>query len=480
MTRTRGFRFQLRVMLCVLLSSLCAITTATAHEVQPGVMDVGIEGELLNLHIEWILEAPVAGLDLVDVTDTNDADGAEEYDRLRALGPDALAERFRAVWPDLIGKITARAGETPLDLTLESVSVPETGDTDLARTSTVHLSAVLPPDGTPLILGWTADLGPLVVRQRAVEGGYAGYLTDGTHSDPIPRIGPTDQSWGEAFTDYIGVGFDHIVPKGLDHILFVLGLFFLSLHLGPLLWQISAFTLAHTVTLALGALDLVRISPDIVEPLIAASIVYVGIENLFARKLHPWRPFVVFAFGLLHGLGFASVLADFGLGADHFVAKLIGFNVGVEIGQLAVIAAAFATLAIAFGNHDWWHRRIAAPVSVAIALIAAFWVLERTGMIDPVGAWAPFSLLTEGGAPAFWTLLAVLAIAILLTAIVMPLPEADGLRDGAGFITSFIAFTGIVATFTSGAWLLTLAIAAIWVLALRLQSLGGPDEKATP
>ncbi|MBT8424005.1 MAG: HupE/UreJ family protein [Silicimonas sp.] len=476
MTRSRGFLFQLRVILTALVSSLWAITTATAHEVQPGVMDVDISGERLDLHIEWILEAPVAGLDLDGVADTNEADGAEDYDRLRALSPDEMAARFREAWPGLRDKITARAGDTPLDLTLESVDVPETGDVEIARTSTVHLSADLPPGDAPLVLGWSAELGELVVRQRNLEGGYAGFLTSGQLSDPIPRQGASDQTWGQAFTDYIGVGFDHIVPKGLDHILFVLGLFFLSLHLGPLLWQISAFTLAHTVTLALGALDLVRISPDIVEPLIAASIVYVGIENLFAQKLHPWRPFVVFCFGLLHGLGFASVLADFGLGSEHFVAKLIGFNVGVEIGQLAVIAAAFLTLAIAFGNHEWWHRRIAAPVSVAIATIAAFWVLERTGVIDPTGAWTPFTLLTEGGIPPLWTVIAVAAIAALATVIVLPLPEADGLRDVAGFTTSLVAFAGIVAAFTSGAWLMTAAIAATWVLALRLQSLGGPEE----
>ncbi|NND20363.1 MAG: HupE/UreJ family protein, partial [Silicimonas sp.] len=99
MTRSRGFLFQLRVILTALVSSLWAITTATAHEVQPGVMDVDIAGERLDLHIEWILEAPVAGLDLDGVADTNEADGAEDYDRLRALSPEEMAARFREAWP---------------------------------------------------------------------------------------------------------------------------------------------------------------------------------------------------------------------------------------------------------------------------------------------------------------------------------------------------------------------------------------------
>lgn len=467
----------LRVTLAWLVSSATLFTSAAAHEVQPGVMDVEIAGDTLDLYVEWILEAPIAGLDLEGVADTNEAEGADEYDRLRALEPDALSQAFTEAWPDLREKITLRAGDVNLPLQLAGVDVPEVGDVELARTSTVHMTAALPPDGTPLTIGWSADLGPLIVRQRNVDGGYSGYLVSGALSDPIPRAGGTTQSAGAAFADYIGVGFDHIVPKGLDHILFVLGLFFLSLHLRPLLWQVTAFTLAHTVTLALGALDIIRISPDIVEPLIAASIVYVAVENLIVRKLHPWRPAIVFGFGLLHGLGFASVLQDFGLGADHFVAKLIGFNVGVEIGQLAVIAMAFLTLAVLFGSHYWWHRRIAAPVSVAIAAIAAFWVLERTGVIDPSGAWTPFSLLTEGGLPPFWTTLAAAGVAAVLTAVLMPMPGADTFRDAAGFVTSLVAFVAIVATFTSGAWIMTAILAAIWVLALRVQSLGDIETR---
>lgn len=475
MITTRGSKVWFRVTLAVILSTLASFTVSQAHEVQPGVMDVEMKGSDLELFVEWILEAPLAGLDLEGLGDTNEADGAEEYDRLRALEPAELEALFTEAWPELSTKITARAGDEPLSLDLADVDVPETGDVALARTSTVHLKSVLPPGDAPLVLGWTADLGPLVVRQRNVDGGYAGYLVSGALSDPIPRIGGTTQTTAAAFVDYVTVGFTHIVPKGLDHILFVLGLFFLSLHMRPLLWQVTAFTLAHTVTLALGAMDVIRISPDVVEPLIAASIVYVGVENLLVRRLHPWRPVVVFCFGLLHGLGFASVLSDFGLGSDHFVTKLIGFNVGVEIGQLAVITTAFTALAALFGSYGWWHRRIAAPVSLAIALIAVFWVLERTGTIDPTGAWTPFSLLTEGGLPSYWTVAAAIAFATAASAIIMRLPHADRLRETAGFATSFVIFVALVATFTSSAWILSLALAGVWILALRMQALGDSD-----
>ena len=111
---------------------------------------------------------------------------------------------------------------------------------------------------------------------------------------------------------YLGLGFTHIVPKGLDHILFVIGLFLLSTKVKPLLLQVSAFTVAHTITLGLTIYGVFSLSPAIVEPLIALSIAYVAVENLVTTELKPWRVALVFAFGLLHGMGFAGVLAGLG------------------------------------------------------------------------------------------------------------------------------------------------------------------------
>ncbi|MEK6216794.1 MAG: HupE/UreJ family protein, partial [Boseongicola sp.] len=302
------------------------------------------------------------------------------------------------------------------------------------------------------------------------------YLANGGESAPIPRTGGDDQASVAAFVEYISVGFDHIIPKGLDHILFVLGLFFLALKLRPLLWQVTAFTLAHTVTLALGTLDIVRIPPNIVEPLIAVSIVYVGVENVLSRGLTPWRPVVVFLFGLLHGLGFASVLSDFGLGGSHFVPKLIGFNVGVEFGQLAVIGTAFLALGIFFGGNGWYRVRITSPVSIAISMIAAFWVLERTGILDPTNTWTLFALLTQGGLPPVMTTVFAGVLAVLVSVLIFVTASTDGIRDWGGAITSIAMFLAVVATFTSGAWIFTVMIAAIWIIAIRVQSLNSSDQ----
>lgn len=471
----QSIRYSFRVALALLVSTLIAASSLRAHEVQPTVADLTIGADRAEITLDWVLEAPVAGIDLDGLEDTNAAENAGSYDALRADPPEALADDFREAWPQISQNMTLKAGDEALALSLDAVDVPDEPNLQLARVSRVTLSAQLPEGDAPLSFSWPAEYGPLVFRQQGIEDGYTAYLISGGTTDPIPRTGVEEQGAAAAFVEYISVGFDHIIPKGLDHILFVLGLFFLSLNMRPLLWQVTAFTAAHTVTLALGSLGIIRISPEIVEPLIAASIVYVGVENVLARGLTPWRPVVVFCFGLLHGLGFASVLSDFGLGSSHFFPKLIGFNVGVEFGQLAVIATAFLAFGIIFGNAPWYRRRIAGPVSIAISLIAAFWVLERTGTIDPDGGWAIFALLTEGGLPWLWAFAAPATLAMGLSAAVVAAAGQDGLREAAGMLTSFAMFLGLVALFTSGAWAFAVGLTAIWILALRLQSLGGAD-----
>src|SRR5205085_1006395 len=143
----------------------------------------------------------------------------------------------------------------------------------------------------------------------------------------------------DVIRQYLILGFTHVVPHGVHHILFVLGLFLLSARVKPVLLQVTSFTVAHSITLGLTIYGVVSVSPRIVEPAIALSIAYVAIENLTTSKLKPWRVAIVFAFGLLHGMGFAGVLKDLGLPRNQFLTALITFNVGVEAGQLAVIAS---------------------------------------------------------------------------------------------------------------------------------------------
>ncbi|MBI3885258.1 MAG: HupE/UreJ family protein [Opitutae bacterium] len=186
---------------------------------------------------------------------------------------------------------------------------------------------------------------------------------------------PLAFSFAEAWS-YLWLGFKHILPQGYDHMLFVLGLFLFAPHWRPLLVQVTAFTAAHTLTLALAAFGVVSVSPRIVEPLIALSIVWVGVENLRQRALGRARVAVVFGFGLLHGLGFASALTELGVAGATLGPALLCFNGGVEAGQLAVLALAFAVLGWARGREDY-RRRVLVPGSVLIAAVALGWTVQR-------------------------------------------------------------------------------------------------------
>ena len=195
--------------------------------------------------------------------------------------------------------------------------------------------------------------------------------------DRVPAA--TAESALRAVGRFVVLGFEHILPRGLDHVLFVLGLFLLGSRLSALLFQVTAFTLAHSVTLALSLYGIVRLPSRVVEPLIALSIVLVAVDNLRSAELRRWRLAVVFGFGLVHGLGFAGALRNLGLPRSEFLQGLIGFNLGVELGQLAVIALAF--LAVGWLRHRPAYRRVVVvPASLAIALVAGTWTVQRLAM----------------------------------------------------------------------------------------------------
>lgn len=246
------------------------------------------------------------------------------------------------------------------------------------------------PEGTrTLSFRFPEVIGDVVLSvERPHEEPYGDLVSAGASSAPLalrlapttaavlPVTEPSPPSRTAIVLRFIGWGFLHILPRGLDHILFVLGLYLLNARLKPLLWQVTAFTVAHSITLALAMLGAVHLPSTLVEPLIAASIVFIAVENLFTSDLKPWRPFVVFGFGLIHGLGFASVIADAGLPRHELVTGLVSFNVGVELGQLCIIAAAVLLFG-PFRERPWYRHRIAIPASVLIAIVALIWTIER-------------------------------------------------------------------------------------------------------
>ena len=259
-------------------------------------------------------------------------------------------------------------------------SVAPGSDDMSAAVATVRLTGPLPPGARQFAwtYAWTFASYAMVVRSAPTENPVTEWLEGGQRSAPIALAlpAPAIDRLGTA-ARYLALGFTHIVPHGLDHMLFVLGIYLLSNRVRSVLLQVSAFTVAHSITLGLSLYGLVSVSPRIVEPLIAVSIAYVAIENVFLSELRSWRVALVFGFGLLHGMGFAGVLRDLGLPRSEFLTALLTFNLGVEAGQLAVIGAAFVLVGWPCAGRVWYRRRVVVPASALIACTAVFWTVER-------------------------------------------------------------------------------------------------------
>ena len=259
-------------------------------------------------------------------------------------------------------------------------SVTPQADATSPAIATVRLTGDTPRGARTLTwtYAWTFASYALLVRHDRSENPATEWLEGGQTSAPIALSSATPRAdrLGTAWR-YLILGFTHIVPYGFDHVLFVLGIFLLSGRARSVLWQVSAFTVAHSITLGLGMYGVVTASPALVEPMIALSIAYVAIENVFLSELRSWRVALVFAFGLLHGLGFARALKELGLPRSEFLTALLTFNVGVEAGQLAVITAAFLLVSWHCRTCVWYRRRVVIPASLAIGCTALYWTVQR-------------------------------------------------------------------------------------------------------
>ena len=325
------------------------------------------------------MEAVLAGIG-PEHQDTNDSPNAFLYNDLRLLPPSELQARIVESSDKYLNDIDIRFDGQRSIPELTAIQVPAVGDIDSLRQTTLLLRGDVPEGAENFIWSYPQRFGSSAIRvsRAGEENIQTAFLIAGQISDPFPIGAPLKaRSVWSIYADYIVVGFTHIVPLGVDHILFVLGIFLLSRRWRPLLYQVTAFTVAHTITLGLSLYGFISLSSGLVEPLIALSIVYVGVENILTPQLKPWRVIVVFCFGLLHGMGFAGVLQDIGLPAGERLNALIAFNVGVEFGQLTVIAVAFFTISLWFSKREWYRRRIVIPGSLAISLVGTYWTIER-------------------------------------------------------------------------------------------------------
>lgn len=362
-----------------------ALIPVQADVVKPALVEITTErGGHLSIELRASIEALLTGIN-GRYKNTQEAPTAKEYDELRVLPPEQLKQKFAVFKNRLLHEIQLKADGSRVSLDLARLDIPPVGYPKVPRISILTLEADIPASTKSLTWYYPAAFGDNAVRVRQVDKvkekwhwSQWQWLRKDNTSKPFSLTEVfTRQSVWQTVGSYVEIGFGHIIPNGLDHILFVLGIFLFSVHLRPLLWQVTMFTLAHTLTLALSMLGWVSLSANIVEPLIALSIAYVAVENLLLKDLHKHRLVLVFAFGLLHGLGFAGVLSEFGMPDGAFITALISFNVGVELGQLVIILTGYLLLSRWFGGKPWYRNLVVVPGSLLIAIVGLYWTLER-------------------------------------------------------------------------------------------------------
>lgn len=223
------------------------------------------------------------------------------------------------------------------------------------------------------LLSADADTVTIEVEPAAAEPASEAIINAPAVSSP-PEAASRRES---AFNQFLLLGVEHIL-KGYDHLLFLLALLIVSRDWLSSFKIITCFTLAHSITLAVATLDLVQLPGRLVEPLIAASIVYVGVENVLRRGDPHGRWLLTFAFGLIHGFGFAFVLREMGVAsrAGGVTMPLFAFNLGVELGQL-LVAAVVLPLIWKMRQHDFFLRRAVPVCSVLVAIAGGIWFVQR-------------------------------------------------------------------------------------------------------
>jgi hydrogenase/urease accessory protein HupE len=212
------------------------------------------------------------------------------------------------------------------------------------------------------------------IQSSTIDNGDEHYLASLMETVFAGKTGFWHNAWS-----FIGLGVEHIL-LGFDHVLFVLALLLSFVSLRNTLKSVTAFTLAHSVTLILAGTGIVVLTPRIVEPIIALSIAFVAIGTVFLRRYALFRSVetkagMIFLFGLFHGLGFAGLLQDFSIPEGRFLSSLLFFNVGIEIGQLLIIIVLLPIIYL-FRSKAWYPLAIKI-IAVMISAVALIWFIER-------------------------------------------------------------------------------------------------------
>lgn len=358
---------------------------AISHEIRPSIADYKIEENILYFDIRLNAELILSGIDASNITDTNSSPLSATYDDLRSLTRENLKILLIESWDDIQSKINLNINEVSTKFELVDINIEANRDFEISRDSILYLKYELDEDDEFLTFKWSEKYGPIIIREinelKKEDDLYTEYLQAGLQTDKIFIKSENTQSIFKSIINYFILGIQHIIPKGLDHILFIVGLFFFSVTLRPLLIQVTMFTIAHSITLIFVSVSYINVNPLIVEPIIALSIAYVGIENIFKQYVKEYlRYIIIFFFGLLHGLGFALVLSDIGYQSSKLILNLISFNLGIEAAQIFIILFLYILLGIKFSNKKYYKYIFQVPVSLFIALVGIYWFFERINM----------------------------------------------------------------------------------------------------
>jgi hypothetical protein len=341
---------------------LLLATAAQAHE-------IGTTQVRLDVTEIWSASITTAPLSLL-----NKLEAAAGLPRSSALDAAALRAHLTPLLPRVADEIDVRFDGLRSPATVEIAQLDVPADASRPALIVLHAFGPVPPHARAVTFAY----GLTYSTYSLTFGAGTIWIEGAEASRPLAFTRPAPPPGRAAIVaQYLLLGFEHILPKGLDHILFILGIFLLTTRLKPILTQVTAFTLAHSITLGLTMYGVVSLPSRLVEPLIAISIAYVAVENVVTSELKPWRPLVVFAFGLLHGMGFAGVLRELKLPRDEFVPALVSFNIGIELAQLAVVAAAYLLVAAWFRQRAWYRPRFVVPASMAIAATGLVWTVQR-------------------------------------------------------------------------------------------------------
>ena len=369
-----------------IIISIFFCNNSIAHEIKPSIADFTYDESYLNIEVRLNAELILSNIDASNISNTNSSPLTEIYDRYRLLDKKDLENVILESWKDISSNIDIKINNKLKKIELINIDTQVVKNFEISRDTIISFRVLLNKSSEKFTFKWIKNYGPIILREnndlKIEDELVTEYLQSGTESDPIFFNDNNFRSMFTSFTKFFVLGIQHIIPKGLDHILFIFGLFLFSSSLNTLIKQITIFTIAHSITLIFVSLSLIKINPQIVEPIIALSIVYVGLENIFKNYIKEYlRYIVILFFGLLHGLGFSLVLSDIGYRSSKLFLNLISFNIGIEVAQISIILFLYLLIAIKFSKNKYYRITFQIPSSILIASIGLYWFAERIGIL---------------------------------------------------------------------------------------------------